>query len=66
MPLRDLPKSKFPFRIEKHARIDAELEDAASRFSQLGYEDLAREMDAVRARLNTAWQAIRTAEISGR
>lgn len=65
MALRDLPKSKFPLRVEKVTRIDAELEDAATRFSQLGYEDLARELDAVRARLDAAWQAIRATEAAG-
>ena len=29
-------------------------------------QDLAREMDAVRARLDQAWQAVRAAEIAGR
>ena len=66
MALRDLPKARFPLRLERVQRLDAELEVAADRFSQLGYEDLAREMDAVRARLDQAWQAVRAAESAGR
>jgi hypothetical protein len=66
MPLRDIPAKKFPFRVEEYNRLDDRIATAAARFFALGYPDLGGELDAVRARLSAAWEAITTAEREGR
>jgi hypothetical protein len=66
MPLRDLPARRFPLRFEKYSKLYDELNIAATRFANLGYDDLAAEMEAVRDRLHRAWNAIMDAERSGR
>jgi len=66
MTLRQIPHLRFPLTFERRGRIDDQLKQAAGRFSELGYEDLASEMDAVRARLDKAWDAITQAERDGR
>jgi len=65
MALRDIPAARFPLRVEKYTKLDDEIKEIASRFSQLGYEDLAREFDEVRVRLDQAWQTMRAAESAG-
>lgn len=64
--LRDLAADKFPLRFEAYSKMHDELTDAAEGFSRLGYENLACEMDAVRSRLEAAWNAIVVTEQAGR
>lgn len=64
--LKALRKSQFPLRFEEYSRIHDKLAQAADGFAELGYDDLAKELDAVRGRLGQAWDAIAAAEREGR
>ena len=64
--LRDMPRSRHPFRYEQYSKMYDALDAASRRFIDLGYPDLAAEMSAVRARLSQAWDAIFLAEREGR
>ncbi|CCG42110.1 hypothetical protein [Magnetospirillum molischianum] len=66
VPLRDLPRSRFPLTFERYSRLYDQIDAAADRFADLGYSDLAVEMSGVRASLSRAWNAIATAEREGR
>jgi len=66
VPLRDLPRSRFPLTFERYSRLYDQIAVAADRFAVLGYSDLATEMSGVRASLSRAWNAIATAEREGR
>jgi len=64
-PLRDLPADKFPLRFEEYSNLYDRLREAASGFANLGYPALAEEVDATRAQLHKAWNAIRDTESAG-
>ncbi|CCG42156.1 hypothetical protein [Magnetospirillum molischianum] len=65
-PLREIPRSQQPLSFDSYALLYGRLDAAADRFADIGLNDLATEMEAVRDRLARAWAAITTAEREGR
>lgn len=66
MGMRDLPRSKRPLRFEKYCAVRDVLKEAAGRFSALGHDDLAGELESILDRLWLAWDKIVAAEKEGR
>ncbi|EPY00924.1 hypothetical protein K678_13598 [Magnetospirillum fulvum MGU-K5] len=65
-PLREIARKRQPLSFEAFSALYDKLGAAADGFADLGLNDLAAEMCAVRVRLSQAWAAITTAEREGR
>lgn len=65
-PLREIPRNRQPLSFESYSALYDKINVAEERFADLGLNDLAAEMSAVRVRLSLAWDAITTAEREGR
>ena len=66
MALKDMEPADFPLHFDKYSEVYDVLNNAASDFADLGYDDLSQEMQNVRAALSNAWDKITAAERAGR
>jgi len=61
MRFSEIPTRKFPLNFRKYCRLQAEIQIAADRFSDLGTSDghaVFRELVEVRTRLDRTWELI--------
>ncbi|WP_144243554.1 hypothetical protein [Azospirillum argentinense] len=58
MRLKDIPYERLPLNADIHGELRDRIDVMAIAFDRLGHTDLAREMDAVRAALYRAWNAV--------
>jgi hypothetical protein len=66
MALKDNPARQFPLRFKTYSEMFDRLTEATARFEELGYQDPANGMEAVRESLSQAWDTIVAAEQGGR
>ena len=58
MRLNDIPYERLPLNADVHGELHDRIDAMAKAFDRLGHTDLAHEIDAVRAALYRAWNAV--------